>query len=89
MRRTKFSKPYGQFVDFRDYLCHIFPHAGSTGAILKIVGICVGALSALIGIIGACLKYGSCCKSDEARVVRGTFGDEAEGVPLQEESTKV
>ncbi|PFX19454.1 cubilin-like isoform X2 [Stylophora pistillata] len=61
----------------------------STGAILKIVGICVGALSAVIGIIGACLKYGSCCKSDEARVVRGTFGDEAEGVPLQEESTKV
>lgn len=65
------------------------PHAESTGAILKIVGICVGALAAVFGITGACIKYGSCCKSDEDRIVQGTFDDEVEGVPLQEESSKV
>lgn len=53
------------------------------------MGICAGALSVVFGLIGACVKYGSCCKDDEPRVVQGTFGDEAESVPLQEESTKV
>lgn len=53
------------------------------------MGICVGALAAVFGITGACIKYGCCCKSDEDRVVQGTFDDEVEGVPLQEESSKV
>ena len=53
------------------------------------MGICVGVLAAVFGITGACIKYGCCCKSDEDRVVQGTFDDEVEGVPLQEESSKV
>lgn len=51
------------------------------------MGIVVGVLSAVCSLIGCCCKYGSCCKDDEPRIVQGTFRDEAEGVPLQEEAT--
>ncbi len=71
-----------------DY-CFIFNSFPSetVGAILRIVGIVVGVLSAVCTIIGACCKYGSCCKDDEPQIVQGSFRDEAESVPLQEEAT--
>ena len=62
-------------------------YSESVGAILKIVGIVVGVLSAVCTLIGCCCKYSSCCKDDEPRIVQGALGDEAEGVPLQEEAT--
>ena len=59
----------------------------TVGAILKIVGIVVGALSAVCTLIGCWCKYGKCCKDDEPQIVQGSFRDEAESVPLQEEAT--
>lgn len=50
------------------------------------MGIVVGVLSAMCTLIGCCCKYSSCCKDDEPQIVQGVSGDEAEGVPLQEEA---
>ena len=67
-------------------MLNFFP-SETVGAILKIVGIVVGALSAVCTGIVACCKYGSCCKDDEPQIVQGSFRDEAESVPLQKEAT--
>ena len=64
----------------------------SIEAIFSIVGICVGALSAAWALTGCCImciQRCGYCKDDEPGVVEGTSGDQAEGVALQEETTKV
>ena len=56
------------------------------GAIMKIVGIVVGALSAVCTVIGACCKY---CGSSGGHAIQETEGiTQTESIPLQENDTK-
>ena len=60
----------------------------STGAILKIVGYCVGGLALTIALIGGCFKCYLMHKASKA-VLEELRDDGDEDFPLQEQATKL
>ena len=66
---------------------HFFFSESPVGAILKIVGIVVGALIVVCTLLGCCCKYVKRRKEHEAQVDQGSLRNGAESVPPQEEAT--
>lgn len=59
---------------------------GTTAAILKIVGICVGTVIAVFALIGVCyIMY----RKTRGQANATVENDDADSMPLQEQSTKL